>query len=433
MTKVAKFAAALAMTASIVALGATSADAQRRNRGEAAATPATPPVSRGFITAYQPVNTAITASDWATADAGLAALKAAATSPYETYLAWQTDFRISTGMANAARQLAAVDGMIDSGGAPEADAQRLNTAGGQLAYQARDYAKAALRLTRAGEIGPLADDVQVMRIDAFFRSGATDQGLTEGRALMAASRAAGRAVPDRIYNTLAVALQEAGRNAELTQILGERLSAYPTQANFRSAVLSYMQTAPENRGRSIDALRLMFEAQAMDDRRFYLEHVGNLIEDALPNEAINVIRAGRAAGRIPATDTSFNEYEASQRAKLAEDRASIPGTERRASSAPDARLSTVVGDAYLSYEDWAAAERLYLQALTKTGVDAQLVNTRLGIARYHAGNMTGALEALAQVQGDRAPIARMWEALIRSRQTPTAAPAAPAAAPTTGG
>ena len=40
-------------------------------------------------------------------------------------------------------------------------------------------------------------------------------------------------------------------------------------------------------------------AGAMNDRRFYVELVSNLAEDALPNEVLGVIAEGEAAGVLP--------------------------------------------------------------------------------------------------------------------------------------
>jgi hypothetical protein len=414
------------VSASAIMLTTVDADAQRRDRNAQTPAPApAPSVSRAFSTAYAPVNTAITASDWAAADAGLPALKAAAANPYEQYIAFQTEFRIATGQRNAARQLTAVDGMVDSNGAPEAERQRLNVAAGQLAYNAQQYAKAAQRVAVAQSLGSTDPDLQIMRLDALFRSDQMDAGLAYSRQLIDAARAAGSNPPDRVFGVTALALQGAQRTEDLSRILAERVNAYPTANNFRSAILSVFQSTEENRGRSIDLLRLMHAADAMNDRRFYVEHVGNLVEDALPNEALTMISAGAAANMYPASDPTFADLRSSQTAKLAEDRASLPGLERRALADPAARLATLAGDAYMSYENWAKAEQMYTAALGKTGVDAEMVNTRLGIVRFRSGNFAGALEALAQVQtGDRATIARLWEALVRSRANPAAAPAA---------
>lgn len=433
MRKGAKLVAALTLTASLAALANTSADAQRRNRGGEAAAPATPTVSRAFGTAYNPVNTAITAQDWAAADTALAALKAAASTPYEQFLAAQTEFRIASGTRNTARQLASIDAMIDSNGAPEADRQRLFIAGGQLAYNAEQFTKAVSRLDQAIALGNATPEVQTLRIDAMFRAGQTNEGLAAGRALIDAERAAGRAVPETLYGLMARSLQEADRDADLSALLIERMEAYPSAFNYRTAALVFLRIVPaDNRNLNIDTLRFVLAAEAANDRRIFLEHVQNLAEEGLPYEVMQVISAARASGAVPATDATFNGIADTQEPKLAEDRSSLPGLERRATASPEARLATVAGDANLGYHNNARAEELYTAALAKTGADADLLNTRIGIARFQAGNFAGAVEAFDRVQTPlRRPLARMWTSLSRARiaAAAPAAPAAPAATP----
>lgn len=425
MTKVAKIMFALAATSSVLAMGATSAEAQRRNRNQEAApaAPATPSVSRPYSVAYQVLQTAMAASNWAAADAALVAVKAASASDYEKFVTAQAEFRIAVGLQDTARQSAAVTAMIDSNGAPPADAARIYVAGGQQAYNAGDYALASTRIKRAIELGSTTEGLTTLLLDSYFRGGQIDQGLAEARSQIAAAQTAGRKAPEQVYSLMARELQEADRNQELLDVLVDRADAYPSAANFRTASLIYLQVSPEDRGLSIDVLRLMSAAEAMNDRRFYVEYVVSLAEDALPNEVLETIAAGRAASLIPAGDATFGELETTARANLGEDRASLTGGERRAIASPEARLATRIADAFLSYGNYAKAEELYVAALGKTGADAGLINTRLGITRYRAGNLAGALEAFGQVQGQRAAGARLWSALVRSK-TPAAAPAA---------
>lgn len=434
MLKFGSFGVAAIVATSLTALVATSADAQNRrnrDRDQAPAAPATPQVSRAFGAAYGPIQTAMGASDWATADAALPAARAAAATEYERYLVARADFAIGAGQSNPARQLAAANAMIESNGIPAAEQARVYLAAGQLAYNSEQYAMAAERVQRAIELGSTAPNLSTLVIDAHFRAGQLDQGLAAFRSVVAAATAAGQKAPETIYSLVARELQEADRTAELMTVLVERANAYPTEANLRSSALIYLQSLPPaatrpeevyQRGLSIDALRLMRAANAMNDRRFYVELVSNLAEDALPNEVLAVTAEGVAAGLVPAEvpgeggDAFFDERRTTARDNLAEDRASLAGGERRALADPSARLSTRIADAYYAYENWAKAEELYTAALGKTEADTGLINLRIGQARYRAGNFAGALEAFARVtEGDRATLARLWEAHTRSK------------------
>lgn len=440
MNKGAWLISTLAIAASLSAAMTSQASAQeRRNRDRGAApapaAPARPQVSRPFATAYQPLNAAVNASNWDAADAALPALLAASVSPYEKFVAAQADFRIGLGRQLPPRQLAALEAMLASGGAPAEDLPRLQVGAAQLAYNvatdAAGYMKAANYAQQAIASGATADNLPVLRIDALFRAGAIDDGVTAARALIASAKSAGTLPPDSIYGITARALNEADRNAEFMDITVLRAGDYPTANNFRTACLSILQSMADDRGKAIDTLRVMQAAGAMNDRRFYLELVGDLVEDGLPNAALTAIASGREAGLIPANDATFNEIVTSQTPKLREDQESLAASARNAANNPASRFSIKTGDAFASYGRFAEAETQYTNALGKADVDADLANTRLGIVRVSAGNLQGALDAFALVTHDpiRTRIAQLWAGHVRARLAAAAPAPAPAAAP----
>lgn len=435
MNKFAHFAVAAA-TVSVLALAAAPADAQRRNRNQQAEQPATPPVSREFATAYQPLQAQLTARAWAAADPLLAAVKAVAATPYEQYLAARAELSIASGLADEARQVSAITAVINTNAIPAAEIVTIYNAGAQIAYNADDYATAAIRAQRAIELGSTSENMPLLLLDAYFRSNQIDQGITQARSMIAAATAAGRKIPENVYSRLAGAFQEAGRSDELQAITLERYAAYPSPFNLRSATLVYIDSFPANiepdlnRSLTIDALRLMAAGRAMSDRRFYVEYVSSVAEDALPNEALTAIAAGRADNLIPAagSDATFDEREQTARDNVTEDRTSLAGSEARARTAAQSRLAVRVANAYYTYDNFAKAEELLALALTKADADTDLINLRLGQARHRQGNTAGALEALGQVQGIRSHLAKLWAAHIQVTTAAAAPVAAPAAA-----
>jgi tetratricopeptide (TPR) repeat protein len=434
MKKVACFASMIALAATVATIGAP-AQAQRRNRDAAPAQPAQPQPSRAFITAYQVTNRAIEAQNWAAADASIPALRAVASSDYEKFIVAQVEVRIGGGLNDAARQARGVDAMIASNGIPADAAQRIYTIGAGISYNARDYANAVTRARRAIELGDATEETKRLLVSALFQGNMVDEGLTEARAQIAAAQAQGHAAPEAIFSLAAVALQQANRNPELLDILVQRAAAYPGELNFRSAAQVFLDVTGEDRGRSVDAVRLMRAANAMNARAFYAQHVTDLSDDALPNEAVEVIAAARAANFVTRPDPFFDEALTTAQGKIADDRRSLPTSDAAARTRPEARLAVRVADAYLAYGEYARAEELYTLALTKTGADAGLINTRIGISRFRAGNFAGAIEAFNRIEGVRAPLGKLWTALAQTRLTPATAPAAAAPAPaaSTGG
>ncbi len=79
-------------------------------------------------------------------------------------------------------------------------------------------------------------------------------------------------------------------------------------------------------------------------------------------------------------------------------------------------------DVYLGQGTYAKAAELYRTALTKGGVNADEVNTRLGIALARSGDKAGAQTAFAAVQGTpRAGIAALWNTWTQVGSSPAAA------------
>ena len=74
-----------------------------------------------------------------------------------------------------------------------------------------------------------------------------------------------------------------------------------------------------------------------------------------------------------------------------------------------------LGDAFYGYGDYAQAAELYRAALQKSGVDASLVNMRLGEALARAGQRAEAEAAFQAVTGPRAELASLWRLWLSQR------------------
>ncbi len=67
-----------------------------------------------------------------------------------------------------------------------------------------------------------------------------------------------------------------------------------------------------------------------------------------------------------------------------------------------------IGDAFYGYGEHAKAVALYRAALSKGGVDANLVNTRLAMALLASGDRTGAEAAFRALTGTRQNLGAFW-------------------------
>lgn len=418
---------AAVMTAGLTSPAAAQERRRDRNQQQQPAAPAAPTASRAFAAAFNPANDAVNASNFDAADAALPAVRAAAQSAYEQFLAARLDYQIASGRNDAARQLTAVSAMADSNGAPADTAASVHLAAGQLSYNARDYATAIRRFERAAELGHPSPNLQSLILDSMFRSNQFDAGMARLRQVVQAERTAGRVPSEQLYSSAARPLQEADRNDDLMWVLVERLRDHPSVFNRRTVGLILLRTQPDSRALTLDTMRALMASNALNERRHFSEYASSAAEDGLPGEAVTAVNGARSGNFATSSDGFFNEIFASQNVKVAEDRASLAGTARRAQQVPEARLATLTGDAYMSYGQFSEAAAMYRLALTKTGGDANLLNLRLGSALYRLNDFDGARTALNAVTGPRAALAVIWLSLmVPAAPAATPAPAAPA-------
>jgi hypothetical protein len=141
----------------------------------------------------------------------------------------------------------------------------------------------------------------------------------------------------------------------------------------------------------------------------YLSYVENTYQK-LPGEASAVLAEGIKSGDIVlATNMTAREFNDVVKAKIASDRASLPaGAAQAKGPSGTGTVALAMADAYLGYADYAPAIELYKVALAKGGVDANVVNTRMGAALALSGQGDAAKQVFASVSGPRAALAKYW-------------------------
>ena len=91
-----------------------------------------------------------------------------------------------------------------------------------------------------------------------------------------------------------------------------------------------------------------------------------------------------------------------------------------------ASLAVAAGEAFLNFGQNAKAAEMYELALTRPDVDRAVALNRLGIAQAKAGDYAAAQATLAKVEGNRAPIAKLWAAYAAQKASGTTTAAASA-------
>lgn len=406
----------------VAALGGTAvlfaapADAQRRNRQQPAPAAAQPqgrvlnltPAERAVLV---PLETAAGGTDRAAQDAALAAAQPIVRSPDARYAFARYQMRIADQRGDNAMLGRALDMSIDSGVAPPNEMVVFLRAQADLALNARDNNKAERALTRLGQLQPNDIDVQARLAQLRINQGRVADGLTALQSAISASTAAGQPAPESWYR-FALARSFDSRDAAIRgRAVGfgrALVGAYPTAVNWRDALLVYREVAAPDAATQIDLSRLMVAAGTMAGERDYYDFANGLNQGGYPAEAKAVLEAGIARRMVDASRSPFRELLATANARIPADRADLAASQRSALAAATGTPALRTGDAFLGYARYPEAIALYQAALQKGGVDANLVNTRLGIAYALSGQRPLAETALRAVTGPRAELAAFW-------------------------
>jgi len=391
----------------IMALGSAPLALAKKEK-PAAAAETTPPLSKEFRAVAAPIQVAVEAKAWPDALAKFDAADAVAKTPYEKFIVAQFRYRTALATANKAAESAALDLMIASGGAPAEMKAPLNLQVGSNAYAAGNYPKAIAVLQEAERLGAKDEQLPILIVDSYFKSNNTAAGMAAFDRAVVTMKAAGKPIPYSWYKVVLSTAYKAKQAAAVTKYSRMLVTDYPTQTNWRDALILYRDAATRPKDVTIDLFRLMHDAKALDGERDYYEYATMAFDSGLPGEAKAVVDESVTLGKAPAGSRALAEIRTLAGAKIAGDRASLAAGEKAA--AGNVRTAIATADAYLSYGENAKAIALYQSAITRGGVDLDKTNMRLGIALMRAGQREAAKAALGLVNptGPRGELASLW-------------------------
>ncbi|HEU0099919.1 MAG TPA: tetratricopeptide repeat protein [Allosphingosinicella sp.] len=402
-------------TASVVATA--PADAQKKKKGEAAAQPSSGiTLTKEERAALAPVQTAITAKDWATAQSGLTAGAAAVTSPGGRYAVGRFQVEIGLGTNNVPLQAQGIDNMIASGEVTGPELVPLLRNQAVLASNAGNKAKAEAAYARVVELSPNDPEslISLAQVKVDLKK-PTEAVQLISRAIEM-KRAAGQKVDESWYK-YALKLAFDGRSNPALREASQKLSrdlvtAYPTKENWRDSVLIFRDTNNLDAAADLDVLRFMRASGSLAGERDWYDLIDGLYKAGNYAEAKSVLDDGAAKRMIDPKKAAFAELIRLTNARMAGDRASLNGEESKAMAAASGATALKIGDAFYGYGEHAKAIALYRAALSKGGVDANLVNTRLAMALLASGDRAGAEAAFRALTGPRQNLGAFWLAWL---------------------
>jgi tetratricopeptide (TPR) repeat protein len=357
---------------------------------------------------------AVNAKDSAAIPAALAAAKAKAKTTDDKYVIAQLQLKAAVDQKDSAGITAGIEAMLASGKAAGAEKQTLEVNLGKQYYSAKQYDRAAAAFESVLQADPNNADGLAMLAETRKAQGRIPDAVAALQKGIAAKQAAGQKPPEEWYKRV-VALAYDAKLPSVMQLSRDWVAAYPTATNWRDTLRIYQNSSALGDDVLIDLWRLQRASGALAGESDYYRYAHAVFTKGYPGEAKAVLEEGFATKAIDRNKPIFREVLAASSSKTAADRASLAGLEASALASAAAKQAMVTGDAYLGYGEYAKAAALYRAALTKSGVDANLANLRLGMALARSGDKAGASAAFNAVSGPRADIAKYWLLYVATR------------------
>ncbi|WP_298674552.1 tetratricopeptide repeat protein [uncultured Sphingomonas sp.] len=369
---------------------------------------------------------ALQAKDYATAEPLIQQVSAAAKSDDDKYIASIFQLQLAVGKAPNGQiddnQIKGpIDALIANPRTPQADQARFNYQRGIIAANAKQPQEALAFFQRAQQLGYNDPNLPLQMVKIKMEAGDIAGGSADLEKSMAAQIAAGQKPDEQLYRYAMAKTLQKRMIPDSIGWMKRYITAYPTAKNWRDIVFVYGiqqgSAVTLDKAQKVDLFRLLRMKKALADQFDYEIYAQYAIDLGLPNEGKAVIDEGRAAGKLPADSVTANDLYRVAKQSIANE-GSLDPLDAKAKAAANGKLAAGTADAHLGAGNYAKAIELYKVALQKGGVDADAVNTHLGIALANSGDTAGAKAAFELVKGaPRADIASFW---LTALSTPAA-------------
>ncbi|WBH16378.1 hypothetical protein [Sphingomonas radiodurans] len=430
MKSLSRVAIAASLMAGVAGV-AVSAPAVAQKKKEAATGAAALKLSKEVQGPASAAQTAIGAKDFATATTQLATAQAAAKSDDDRYIVAALQLQMEATKISDARAAnqpinedglkAPLDALIANPKTPAVDIAKYNYQRGIMAANVKDSAGAIAFFQRAQQLGYNDPNLPLQLVKLKMDSGDVAGGAAELEKSIDAQTAAGQKPSEDLYRYVIAKTNQKKMGPQTTAWIKRYMAAYPNAKSWRDGIVTYgmlpSSAVALDKAQKVDLYRLMRASKSLADQYDYENYAQWTYDMGLPYETKAVLTEGKANGKIPASSASANDLLRVANQGIATE-GSLTPVEAKAKAGANGRIAANTGDAYLGMDNYAKAIELYRVALEKGGVDADTVNTRMGIALAKSGDKAGAKAAFALVKtAPRTDIASMWTLYLDSPPT----------------
>lgn len=292
-----------------------------------------------------------------------------------------------------------IEGALASGRVSDEEKPKFLRNLGALALQRNDTAKALQYFEQLLALNPSDPQLISEVAELHRRQGQPQKAVQTMQQAIKVQEAGGAKADEAWYRRVLAIAYDSKLPAETAAASDALVANYPNPTNWRDALVIFRDSNKFDDQGNLDILRLMRANNALAGERDYVEYAETAALRGYPGESSEVLKEGVAKGTLDAKKPMVKELQAAVNPKVASDKGSLPGLEKEANKAPNGRSALATADAYLGYGNYQKAAELYRLALKKGGVDANVVNTRLGLSLGKTGDKAGAEAALKAVTG----------------------------------
>jgi len=373
--------------------------------------PAAVQVSKDIVQPLNEARNAIVAKDWATAKAKLDVAATKVKTPTDKAQLDRLKLAVAAETKDGAQQVTLINSLIASG---TLTPDEIKLYKGALAKAHTDAGDAAGSLAAArayvDAYGGTGDDL-IRLADQYSKANDHANAVVFANKAILAARASGKP-PESWYRLLMRTHQQLKQNAEYYDVLAQSLADYPSEQTWKLYIARVQNEPKFSKATHLDLYRTLMAAGV----KLSPQEKGQAIREAmtsrgLPNEALQLLEPAVASGELASAEDKENLAKAKSR--VTEDKAGLAKETAEAMAKGDASYMAKLGEAHMSYGDYAKAIEV-LQASLNKGIadpeEAAFARLHLGIAQFRAGQADAARATWAEVKSDNGAtsLAQSW-------------------------
>jgi tetratricopeptide (TPR) repeat protein len=271
----------------------------------------------------------------------------------------------------------------------------------QINYMAKNYPKAVEFGNRAISDGSANDEIRLLVAQSYYLQPDYKGALSFIEGWVAETEKAGAAPSDNTLGLFLSACIKLEDDPCTMRALTKQAAYHPKADTWPNLVLMLLRNATDDG--TLQVYRLASEVGAMRRGEDYIEMAQLANDKGLPGEAQTALEAAIAKKAFddPKSTDVATRLLATVKPQAAADKATLPKQAQSVASGKNGQVDVRLGQAFLSYgqyaEALAAIERGLGKGNVKNVAEAQL---SLGQAHLKLGNKPEALKAFNAVQGD---------------------------------